>query len=359
MLRQTLSELHIRLAILPQGPLLIKEGRHADKWELERSGVAVENRLAKADTPFFHRNVRRRGDTQAEQTDMTFVYSHTPHGDRYYLPGSSLRGVLRSAAEQVVGRWRPDLLRDPFARQGPFAGTDRQLSEQECRDGVGIYRKALPIERCFGHTHLRGRLRIADAWASNEQETNPVVRHGVGIDRKTGAAADKFKFTFETLTAGTFMTTLTLVNYELWQLGLLAHVLAALDGGRVQLGYATRRGLGTVQLQIESMHWHWYLPQARHPTLQDGLLPIPSIRSLARQLGDYGWQDTQEQILLPLIPLRNKTLQLPLASSWETPRLTRPNASDGVPWQQLGPLLAPTLQAWSRSEQMRSQEVIS
>ncbi len=109
MLRQTLSELHIRLAILPQGPLLIKEGRHADKWELERSGVAVENRLAKADTPFFHRNVRRRGDTQAEQTDMTFVYSHTPHGDRYYLPGSSLRGVLRSAAEQVVGRWRPDL----------------------------------------------------------------------------------------------------------------------------------------------------------------------------------------------------------------------------------------------------------
>ena len=65
------------------------------------------------------------------------------------------------------------------------------------------------------------------------------------------------------------------------------------------------------------------------------------------------------QILLPLIPLRNKTLQLPLASSWETPRLTRPNASDGVPWQQLGPLLAPTLQAWSRSEQMRSQEVIS
>jgi len=348
MLQQTLNELRLTLELQPRSPLLIKEGRHANALALEQLSGDVQGRKAKHESSFYHREVQRGGDTAIEEVDMTFVYSRTPNGDRYYLPGSSLRGILRTTAERSIGRWHPELVRDPFARQGPLSGTDRTLPDPV--DSATIYRSALPIERCFGHTRLRGHWTIADAWLADEQQARPIVRHGVGIDRATGAAADKVKFTFEALSAGRFTTTLVLVNYELWQLGLLAHVLAALDGGAARIGYGTHRGLGCVAVRVTAMTWRWFLPRGQQLTIQDDRVSIPSMHALAHMAGidrNYGWHDQELSLALALQRTTDLNPVLPLAQSWETPGLADGQPWLNAPWPSLGPLLPLGLEQWT------------
>jgi CRISPR/Cas system CSM-associated protein Csm3 (group 7 of RAMP superfamily) len=360
MFAQTLNELRVELEIRPESPLLIKDGRHHEEGQKDRL--------------FFHRGVRRAperprrregrgyGDygTPEESFDMAFVYSRTARGqDRFYIPGGSLRGVLRTTAERTIARWRPDLVTDPFAAVGhPLAGSDQKLiaeyGDTRRPSGATIYCRAAPIERCFGHTLLRGRWTIADAWMKDDQQASPIVRDGVGISRRTGAAEQDIKFQFEAITGGVFTTTLTLVNYELWQLGLLAHVLAALDGGQARLGYGTRRGLGRVRLRVGRMLWRSYRRSVASPV--EGLLPIPTLARLAAEAeianhGAYGFQDGELSLELPLVPGDPRGALVP---KWT---IDPPEAEDpwcGVPWPQCGPLLPQALRAWPQRAEAES-----
>ena len=55
------------------------------------------------------------------------------------------------------------------------------------------------------------------------------------------------------VTAGAFDTEITLHNFELWQLSLLAIALSDISEGFVQLGSAKSRGLGQVQLEYKQL----------------------------------------------------------------------------------------------------------
>lgn len=370
MFARTLNELRVKLAItIPSDSLLlIKEGRHMSEEEQRRLHLADKKHVR-----IFNEDQRisRRGKPSSHYQNlenpcfaMAFVFSRTKAGDRYYLPGASLRGVLRQAAERAIAERRPDLIVDPFAASGRHAGSDRAILAERERaeiedvetvadrpDSVRIYRETRPIERCFGHTLLRGRWSIEDAWPEENRTPGVTIRDGVGIDRTTGAARDQIKFDFEALTSGTFTTTLTLVNYELWQLGLLAHALAALDGGDVRLGYGTRRGLGRVRWIVRELAFRWYpeRPETKTANKQAVELVIPTLSALAGEaslMGDYGWHDAGLNVTLPLryesrFPAGNWVLQ-PSSSS----------AKDGwnvTPWPQLGRLLSKGLayESWT------------
>src|SRR5262249_1565168 len=125
MFARRLNEVRVSLQLTPITPLLIKEGRHleADPEDPEQQ-PNPDARIFHPGvrrTPPFPRSRRGRGygdyDTAEDCFDMAFVWTQTSVGPRFYLPGSSLRGILRSTAERLVGRWRPDWARvgDPFA----------------------------------------------------------------------------------------------------------------------------------------------------------------------------------------------------------------------------------------------------
>lgn len=360
MFARRLNELHVRLHLAPQSPVLIKEGRHLSDPQAGRALVREFGDYDKSRLPRvfnraasrYPRQPRRRDgrgqgsyDSPDECFDMAFVWSQTATGPRFYMPGSSLRGVLRSAAERAVSRWSPDWAAagDPF-----LAPAQRWVDEQrragDSPDSETIYRLSGPIERCFGHTALRGRWSLRDAWMRPDAASEVIVRDSVGIDRRSGAAMAGIKFQFEAITAGIFDTTLTILNFELWQLGLLAYALAALDGGAARLGYGTHRGLGRVRLRVESLEWRWYGVESAP---DDGLVRVPPLAELAAQAGldpiRYGIRDGAAELHLPLRPTPG-----PFGHAWElTPAA---DASGEIwqrpPWPEVAALLPAALSGW-------------
>jgi CRISPR/Cas system CSM-associated protein Csm3 (group 7 of RAMP superfamily) len=363
MFAQRLNEIRATLLVAPVGPLLVKEGRHqpdGDRSDRSFHPAATRNpprpRL---------REGRDYGDYDSDNHcfDMAFVWTRTASGPHYYLPGSSLRGVLRVAAERVVARWRPEWARasDPFrCASGRWVDQQRQLESKPRPTGADIYAMAGPIERCFGHTALRGRLTVADAYLVHERDAAPIVRDGVGINRSTGAAAENIKFQFEAITGGVFKTTLVLVNYECWQLGLLAHMLAALDDGVVRIGYGTYRGLGRVRVAVDELRWRWYVAPA---SLDTGV--VPSLASLAGLAGidrpeHYNWRDNTAQPLQLPTQIFQST-KVPLGREWvmRPPRKEAletgfaPTDWDTEPWTALAATLPGVLSAWRLPEELR------
>ncbi|WP_041253764.1 RAMP superfamily CRISPR-associated protein [Frankia sp. EAN1pec] len=148
------------------------------------------------------------GDT----TDLTIARDGL---GRPYIPGTSWAGVLRS----VAGR-------------------------------VGLSPAA--VRAVFGHQE-NGRSETSDAgWASLVTVHDTVVtdtglelRTGVGIDRVTGAAADRIRFDREVLPAGTSVT--LRLRYE-GPAGAgpeaVRTLLGAVRADGVAVGGSTRRGLG-------------------------------------------------------------------------------------------------------------------
>lgn len=360
MLKQTLNELQVVLEIQPESPLLVKDGRHFERKEGE---TGEEWKERKKDRIFFHQGVQRTPrkprkkkesgygsyDNADDCFDMACVFTRDAQGENhFYLPGSSLRGVMRSTAERLVGRWQPDLVHqsDPFDNREEKWVQDRR-KEGESPDSATIYRRAGPIDRCFGHAALRGHWRIADAWMQDDHKAKVVVRDGVGINRTTGAAQNDVKFQFEAITGGVFITTLTLVNYELWQLGLLAHVLAALDEGEVRMGYGTRRGLGRVRVRVQEMVWRWYhLSHEQQPGARaTARITIPSLHSLANEMQieeTYGWMDGHLTSPVLDIMYREGTLVPDMVLHFPN----TPSNWDSTPWDQFGPLLPEALETW-------------
>lgn len=172
--------------------------------------------------------------------DMQFVRTMTPKGETVFIPGSSLKGVFRGFTEKVLRT--VDRACDPFSMEA----CGRRLSDEE--DTAKIYRESCRACKIYGHTRLRGRLSFTDAFPTGAVKTE--TRYGVAISRLTNAVAVG-PFEMEVLVAGTFSGSLVLENFEVWQLGLLALTLQALNEGMVKVGFGKNRGLGEVHLQVK------------------------------------------------------------------------------------------------------------
>lgn len=181
--------------------------------------------------------------------DMNFVRTRRPGLDpSVYIPGSSLRGVVRGYAERLLRSVETGLACDPTQtqkngkgiRQACFAGT--KTTEEP---GADIYNKSCHACRLFGNTALAGRARFGDLYAQDEPTLE--VRYGVAIDRVTGAVAQG-PFEMELLTDATFAGMITLRNFTLGQMGLLGAALLDLSDGLVPMGFGKSKGLGSVNL---------------------------------------------------------------------------------------------------------------
>lgn len=219
--KKLVNELRLGFRIKPQGPLLIKSGREAG-----------------ADPTLL---------------DMNFVRTaHAELGRTVYLPGSSLKGTLRSYCEKI-GRTVGLGVCNPLDMK---SSCGRRLERMtKTASGAEIYQKLCPICRIFGHTVMASHVRFNDAYPTPEtvvavNETGE--RDGVAIDRVSGAVAVG-PFQLEVVTQGEFAASLTLRNFQLWQVGLLAVALRDLGDGRVPLGFAKSRGLGRVSLRYDRL----------------------------------------------------------------------------------------------------------
>ncbi|MGQ9533086.1 MAG: type III CRISPR-associated RAMP protein Csx7 [Desulfotomaculales bacterium] len=180
---------------------------------------------------------------------------------RPYIPGSSLRGVLRAHIERMVRTLEPgvgggqgacDPLNEPawcIPRE-----TMRNLRGEARKRGAGaddwlaqqVWERSCRVCRVFGSPWLASRVRIADLFSSNG--ARPVVRDGVAIDREKEAVRNKFDF--EVVPPGTrFGLEIVAENLAPEERGLLWLGLRELEAGRIAVGGFRGRGLGRVALE--------------------------------------------------------------------------------------------------------------
>ncbi|HWW75415.1 MAG TPA: RAMP superfamily CRISPR-associated protein, partial [Pyrinomonadaceae bacterium] len=208
------NELTIRLTITPSGPVLVKSGEEA---------------------------------SDPRRPDMSFVRTFSGGRRTVYLPGSSLKGILRSHCERLArtadsderrgrNRGRP-LACNPLSHDESCGGRIKEeMKKEKAKDWPGARKHAGScfICRMFGNTSVASHFQITDAHPAGECRTEE--RNGVAIDRVYGSVAVG-PFNYETVTEGEFRTTLRLKNFTLSQVGLLLLTLRDLSLERVRLGF--------------------------------------------------------------------------------------------------------------------------
>jgi CRISPR-associated RAMP protein (TIGR02581 family) len=168
--------------------------------------------------------------------------------DRPYVPGSSLKGVLRSTAERLLGG---------MSLTPPVCNV---LDDSRC----GGKLKSEPLEaaqlerlcwacRTFGSPHKAGRLFVGDLVPGAAGDAVPtVVRDGVGIDRNELRAADNVKYDFEVVPPGVnFCGEMRFDDASDADVGLLLLLCDLLDAGMARVGGGTTRGLGHLRYRNE------------------------------------------------------------------------------------------------------------
>lgn len=228
MFKQLENVAKLSFTLTPQGPILVKTGD-----ELDPTGP-----------------------------DMAFVRLMTPVGRTICIPGSSLKGVMRSAAESLL-RLVDNKICDASDAKTLCSG--KQENEQSKVNGKLPYSKHCRVCQTFGSTDLASRVSFSDLlpWrpeASLEEQKQAIaqieqhigVRMNVSIDRRKSAVAHG-PFEMETLSGGTLYGEVILKNYRLWQAGLIFFLFDQIDQGMFRLGFAKSRGLGRVCIQPTSL----------------------------------------------------------------------------------------------------------
>jgi CRISPR-associated RAMP protein (TIGR02581 family) len=206
--------------------------------------------------------------------DMQFVRTlRAPDGETIYIPGPSLKGVLRTYVEKILRTVKgnaPEGACDPFA---DTACSERLKDEER---PATIYRLSCRACRLFGNTKLKGRIACLDAYPTGEVETE--VRHGVAISRLSQAVAVG-PFDMEVALSGVFGTRLLLENFEAWQLGLLALALRDINAGLVRIGFGKNRGFGEMAVRVEEVTLGFAMAPPSHEVWGIGVLMAEAERS--------------------------------------------------------------------------------
>jgi len=198
----------------------------------------------------------------SETTDAPLMRDRS---GRIYLPGTSLRGALRSEIERTlaaVGDAAGLTTCVLFSEShDPDACLSVNPTRQEALLQIDEDDKALQFVRknlcdvckLFGSPVYASRLVIEDAYPVEDADlrSKTAIRDGVGIDRDTGTARENVKFNFEVLEPGVdFKLRLAVENLDATDRKLLDVAFGLLRGG-LHLGGKRAGGCGLVRLVDE------------------------------------------------------------------------------------------------------------
>ncbi len=166
-----------------------------------------------------------------------------------YIPGSSLRGVLRAGIESLCRslEWI-----------GPPKEEEKKGGKEDKRSNLEKFKELWTgmdmVERLFGAAGGRGhygsRLHFSDLMCKN-RDVRIELRDGVAISRETRTASRGAKFDHEVVNAGAaFAGRIRLLNPLDEEVGLLAQSLWMLDEGVLLLGGKKARGLGWMEVRV-------------------------------------------------------------------------------------------------------------
>jgi len=172
-----------------------------------------------------------------------------------FIPGSSLKGVMRSTVEALLrasdtvsrGLWACNPLETKAKdRNANACGWHPQGGRSKVDTGGHC-----AACRLFGSHVLASHVRFSDCMLLDREAGAVItVRDGVAIDRDLRIARGGQKYDFEVVAPGaSFDVEVFVDNPEDWLLGLLSVAADQLDAGFAAIGGFTSRGLGRVGFQ--------------------------------------------------------------------------------------------------------------
>jgi CRISPR-associated RAMP protein (TIGR02581 family) len=215
--------------------------------------------------------------TSLEPTGTEMPILKTPDG-RPYLPGSSVKGVIRSEFERMLRTldslrvkmngnriWACNIFdeKEKCIPQHKGINPNRKSIEEleeECKEKGRINEEKFTqriMENCctacsiFGSTEIASRIYFKDIFILERNiAIKTEIRDGVAIDRDTGTAKKGAKFDYEIAPAGcSFKFEAILDNVETWEVGLIGLVLQSWQAGGIAIGGKKSSGLGWGRLQ--------------------------------------------------------------------------------------------------------------
>lgn len=196
---------------------------------------------------------------------------YTPPTTLPYIPGTTLRGILRSWTEAMLGPY------DTGSPTGEDRDNDGDVGEP--RDKRATDRAAQDLERAqrdkgeldivsglFGSTRWRSKVAILDAPCRGERPAAEYYGQTtrVAIDRDLGTADEGKLFGVEYVRPNTkFHVTLEACNVRGWELGLLFHALASFNDKSfpTRIGAHTGHGFGEVEWKCTAIEADGWLQQ--------------------------------------------------------------------------------------------------
>jgi CRISPR-associated RAMP protein (TIGR02581 family) len=254
----------------------------------------------KSETPLLIKS----GMERVEDPDMfpvrTFRIRNGKGDKEVFIPGSSLKGVIRSHSERITRtlcQGKEPACCNPFERdkenknKPDFACSNyfeeyKQQEKIKKLNGIEAYRQSCLICRLFGSTENASRLIVRDAYLKDGCNVKFETRTGVGIDRFTGGASKGALFSLEVATNAEFGTQLYIRNFELWQLGLLAYVFQDFKDGIIPIGYGKSRGFGKVTGIVDKVEVRY---------LGQNTPSAPNIRGIRKMVEENGYGFYEEE----------------------------------------------------------------
>ncbi|RCK78241.1 MAG: CRISPR-associated RAMP, TM1809 family [Candidatus Ozemobacter sibiricus] len=207
-----------------------------------------------------------------------------------FIPGSSLKGAMRSHLERLLPALGLSTCRlfDPTAScpgadPNGQAAKDLQRRLEPLRQDAAarhdlIRQSVCPMCQAFGSSFNKARVLFADAPLRNPGLPLVETRDGVGIDRDSHRAVDGIKYDYEVVSSyAVFDVEITLEEPDPPTLGIAALGFLELARGHIALGGLTSRGLGKVFIdegEIEVRGLNLADPNLRREYLKTGRAPL-------------------------------------------------------------------------------------
>ncbi|HFJ9404079.1 TPA: RAMP superfamily CRISPR-associated protein [Bacillus paranthracis] len=197
--------------------------KHAKTWAKLHSEVIVDLTI-EPNTPILIQQ-------SEDDNEINFV----SYNNQHYIPGSSLKGVLRNHTENIFYHL---------------------LKEKEVVENLSVYDKLSVVDQLFGHETFKGKLVISDALFIGKPTIEE--RQHIAIDRFRGGAKDGALFSTKAITQGTCKAKVILKNPETWQIAWLCYCIRDLQDGRVRVGAKSANGFGQVNIKEEDISLYIY-----------------------------------------------------------------------------------------------------
>jgi CRISPR-associated protein Csm3 len=153
--------------------------------------------------------------------------------DSAYIPASTLKGALRTAAERVC----LEAGLDCCDLEHPCADRESVRKAKQAGDSAILYQALCSLCRIFGSKMWRSHLTMTDCFPDEPLDALPM----------------RDDDPMEIVTDEPFYGRLALRNFERWQVGLLALLLARINMAEVQLGGNRSAGMGCVAIEYRSL----------------------------------------------------------------------------------------------------------